>query len=50
VVTVALPYSALAEPLGLVAIPARVLATLAALTVGYVAANEVIKRHVLIAG
>jgi Mg2+-importing ATPase len=50
VVTVALPYSPLAEPLGLVDIPARVLLALAALTALYVTANEAIKRRVLIAG
>jgi Mg2+-importing ATPase len=50
VVTVALPYSPLAEPLGLVAVPAPVLGTLAALTVLYVGVNEAMKRRVLIAG
>jgi Mg2+-importing ATPase len=43
-VTVTLPYTALAEPLGLTALPARVLLALATLTVVYVAANEVAKR------
>jgi Mg2+-importing ATPase len=43
-VTVALPYSPLAAALGLVALPAGLLATLAALTVVYVAANEAAKR------
>ena len=50
VVTVALPYSPLAEPLGLVGVPARILAALVVLTALYVAANEAIKRRVLIAG
>jgi Mg2+-importing ATPase len=49
-VTVALPYSPLAEPLGLVGIPARILLALTALTALYVIANEAIKRRVLIAG
>jgi len=43
-VTVALPYTALAGPLGLTALPARVLAALAGLTVVYVAANEIAKH------
>ena len=49
-VTIALPYSALAEPLGLVDVPIRILATLAGLTVLYVAVNEVTKRRVRIVG
>jgi Mg2+-importing ATPase len=44
VVAVALPYTALAEPLGLVAIPARVIVALVALTATYVVANEGAKR------
>jgi Mg2+-importing ATPase len=43
-VTVALPYGPLAVPLGLVGLPTGLLATLAALTVVYVAANEAAKR------
>src|SRR5690606_17371330 len=43
-ITVALPYSPLADPLGLVSVPAKVVAALAVLTVLYVAANEVVKR------
>ena len=50
VVTVALPYSPLADPLGLVGIPAGILLLLAVLTALYVGANEAIKRRVLIAG
>lgn len=50
VVTVALPYSPLAETLGLVGVPIRILAVLTGLTVLYVAANETIKRRVLIVG
>ena len=49
-VTVALPYSALAEPLGLVDVPIRILATLAGLTALYVAVNEVTRRRVRIVG
>ena len=49
-VTIALPYSALAEPLGLVDVPIRILTTLAGLTVLYVAVNEVTKRRVRIVG
>jgi Mg2+-importing ATPase len=45
-ITLALPYSPLAEPLGLVAIPARIIAALTALTALYVAANETIKRFI----
>ncbi|MGD9705560.1 MAG: magnesium-translocating P-type ATPase [Acidimicrobiia bacterium] len=48
-VTVALPYSPFAEPLGLVGVPVRILAVLAALTVGYVASNEIVKRWVFAA-
>jgi Mg2+-importing ATPase len=49
-VTVALPYSPLAQPLGLVGPPVGVLVALAGLTVLYVAANEITKRHVASAG
>jgi Mg2+-importing ATPase len=49
-VTVALPYTALAEPLGLVGLPLALVAVLAALTALYVAANEAVKRRVLLAG
>ena len=48
-VTVALPYSALAEPLGFVGLPARVVGALAGLTALYVGANEAIKRRVMVA-
>jgi Mg2+-importing ATPase len=44
-VTLALPYSPLAEPLGLVGLPARIVAVLAGLTALYVAANEAVKRR-----
>jgi Mg2+-importing ATPase len=44
-ITIALPYSPLARPLGLSAIPAQVLAVLAGLTAGYVVANEATKRR-----
>ena len=47
VVTVALPYSPLADPLGLVGVPTCLLAVLAALT-ALVAANEAVTRRVLI--
>jgi len=43
-VTLVLPYTALAGPLGLAALPASILGTLAGLTVIYVAANEIAKR------
>jgi Mg2+-importing ATPase len=43
-VTVALPYTPLAEPLGLTALPARILLVLAGLTAVYVAANEIAKH------
>ncbi|MFS8479004.1 MAG: cation transporting ATPase C-terminal domain-containing protein, partial [Micromonosporaceae bacterium] len=45
VVTVAIPYTPLARPLGFVPITAAVLAALAALTIAYVLANEVVKRR-----
>jgi Mg2+-importing ATPase len=45
VLTVVLPYTPLAEPLGLVGIPAVILAWLAALTAAYVVTNELLKRH-----
>lgn len=48
VVTVALPYSPLADPLGLVGVPIRILAVLAALTALHVAANEAVKWRVRI--
>jgi Mg2+-importing ATPase len=44
-VTVALPYTFLAGPMGLVGLPVRVLLGLAGLTVVYVSANEVVKRR-----
>jgi magnesium-transporting ATPase (P-type) len=44
-ITVALPYSPLAGPLGLSAVPAAILATLAGLTALYVIANEAAKRR-----
>jgi Mg2+-importing ATPase len=44
-ITVALPYTPLADPLGFVPVPLRVLGTLAALTVIYVVANEIAKRR-----
>lgn len=44
--TVALPYSPLADPLGLTAVPPRVLAAVAGLLALYVAANEVAKRAI----
>jgi Mg2+-importing ATPase len=44
VVTVALPYSPLAHSLGLVGLPATIVATLAGLILVYVAANELAKR------
>lgn len=42
--TVALPYSPLADPLGLDAIPAGIVTALVLLTAAYVAANELAKR------
>jgi Mg2+-importing ATPase len=48
--TVALPYSPLAGPLGLVGLPLSMLVVLAGLTGLYVAVNETVKRHVLLAG
>ncbi|WP_343938567.1 magnesium-translocating P-type ATPase, partial [Pseudonocardia zijingensis] len=45
VVTVALPYTSLAAPLGLEPPPALLLGALAALTMLYVAANELAKRR-----
>jgi Mg2+-importing ATPase len=44
---VALPYSPLAAPLGLVALPTGMLTALVALTAVYVAANEAAKRRFL---
>ena len=49
-VTVWLPFSPLAGPLGLVPLPAAVLASLAGLTCLYLAANEVVKRRARLAG
>jgi Mg2+-importing ATPase len=46
-ITVALPYTALAGPLGLVGLPGGVMAALAGLTAVYVAANELAKRRFL---
>jgi P-type Mg2+ transporter len=43
--TIALPYSPLAGPLGLVAVPTRILAALVGLTALYVIANELAKRR-----
>ena len=43
-VTLALPYSPLAEPLGLVPIPPPLLLALVAITAGYVLATELVKR------
>jgi Mg2+-importing ATPase len=48
-VTVVLPYSPLASTLGLTGPPLRLLAVLAGLTALYVAVNELVKRHVLLA-
>jgi Mg2+-importing ATPase len=45
--TLALPFSPLAEPFGLVGLPATMLATLLGLTVLYVAANELAKPRFL---
>jgi Mg2+-importing ATPase len=45
-VTVALPYSPLADPLGLTAVPAAILATVAGLICLYVVANELTKRWI----
>ena len=44
-VTIALPYSPLAGPLGLTAVPARIVAVLVGLTALYVIANEGAKRR-----
>lgn len=44
-VTIALPYTPLAGPLGFAPPPAGILAMLGALAVGYVVVNEVVKRH-----
>lgn len=46
VITIALPYSPLADVLGLTALPLEVLLTLAGLTTIYVVVNEVVKRTV----
>jgi Mg2+-importing ATPase len=42
--TLALPYSPIAEPLGLVPIPPTLLLALVAITAGYVLATELVKR------
>jgi len=44
-VTIALPYTPLARPLGLTGIPAWILAALTGLTASYVIANEWAKRR-----
>jgi Mg2+-importing ATPase len=44
-ITIALPYTPLAGPLGLTAVPARILAALVGLTAVYVLANEAAKRR-----
>jgi P-type Mg2+ transporter len=44
-VTFALPYSFLATPLGLTAVPAAIVAALVGLTCLYVVANEMAKRR-----
>ena len=44
-ITVALPYSPLAGPLGLAAVPPGILAALVGLTVLYVVANEAAKHR-----
>jgi Mg2+-importing ATPase len=45
VITLAVPYSPVAGPLGLTAVPGNVLAALVGLTLGYVAVNELLKAH-----
>jgi Mg2+-importing ATPase len=44
-VTIVLPYSPLARPLGLTVVPAAILASLVGMTVLYVVANELAKRR-----
>jgi Mg2+-importing ATPase len=44
-ITIALPYTPLARPLGLAAVPTRILAALVGLTAVYVLANEGAKRR-----
>ena len=44
ILTLALPYSPVAEPLGLVPIPPALLLALIGLTAGYVLATELVKR------
>ncbi len=44
-ITIALPYTPLAEPLGLTGVPAGILAALIGLTAVYVVANELAKRR-----
>jgi Mg2+-importing ATPase len=46
--TIVLPYSPAAPTVGLVGLPLRLLAVLAGLTAVYVAANELVKRRVLL--
>jgi P-type Mg2+ transporter len=48
-ITVLIPYSSIAGPLGLVGIPAAILAFLVALTVTYALANDVVKRRTRLA-
>jgi Mg2+-importing ATPase len=48
-ITVALPYSPLADPLGMVAIPVRIIAVLTLLTAAYVAVNETVKHRTRLA-
>jgi Mg2+-importing ATPase len=43
-ITITLPYSPLATPLGLATVPARILGALVGLTALYIAANELAKR------
>lgn len=44
-VTLVLPFTPLATPLGLTSLPAKLVAALAGLTVVYVAVNEVTKKR-----
>jgi Mg2+-importing ATPase len=46
IVTLAIPYTPLAGPLGLTSIPASILAALAGLTLLYIAVNELVKTRV----
>ena len=45
VITLALPYSPLAEPLGFIPLPVSVLFALALITMLYVATTEIAKSH-----